>query len=73
MEIDIDHVAMPVGDMERSVEFYQRASRIYQDLGEEVSREVQIRGSVLTFSRNGMTFRGRLRRDDDCFCFKRIR
>ena len=24
MEIDIDHVAMPVGDIERSVEFYQR-------------------------------------------------
>ena len=42
-------------------------------LGEEVSREVQIRGSVLTFSRKGMTFRGRLRQDDDCFCFKRIR
>ena len=42
-------------------------------LGEEVSREVQIRGNVLTFRRKGMTFRGRLRREEDCFGFKRIR
>jgi len=42
-------------------------------LGEEVSREVQVRGRVLTFTRTGMVFRGRLHREEDCFCFKRIR
>ena len=41
-------------------------------LGVEVSREVVIRGQVLTFRRKGMTFRGRLPRDEDCFRFKRI-
>ena len=40
--------------------------------GQEVSREVQVRGPVLTFTRKGMTFRGRLRREEDCFFFKRI-
>jgi hypothetical protein len=42
-------------------------------LGEEVSRAVRVTGHVLTFTRNGMTFRCRLRRDQDCFCFKRVR
>ena len=41
-------------------------------LGEEVSREVRVSGNVLTFTRKGMTFRGRLRPSQDCFCFKRI-
>ena len=42
-------------------------------LGEEVSRDVQVNGNVITFNRNGMTFRGRLRQHEDCFYFKRIR
>ena len=42
-------------------------------LGEEVSRDVQVNGNVITFNRNGMTFRGRLRQDEDCFYLKRIR
>jgi hypothetical protein len=41
-------------------------------LGEEVSRDVQIRGQVLTFRRKAMTFRGRLRQHEDAFAFKRI-
>ena len=41
-------------------------------LGEEVSREVRVKGSVLTFRRKGMTFRGRLRREQDAFGFRRI-
>jgi hypothetical protein len=41
-------------------------------LGEEVSRDVHIHGQVLTFRRKGMTFRGRLRKGDDAFGFKRI-
>ncbi len=41
-------------------------------LGEEVSREVHVKGRVLTFRRKGMTFRGRLRRDQDAFGFRRI-
>ena len=41
-------------------------------LGEEVSREVRIRGQVLTFQRHGMTFRGRLRQHEDAFVFQRI-
>jgi hypothetical protein len=41
-------------------------------LGEEVSREVQVHGQVLSFTRKGMTFRGRLRRGEDCFAFTRI-
>jgi hypothetical protein len=42
-------------------------------VGQEVSREVQLRGHVLTFIRKGMTFRGRLRRDQDCFAFTRVK
>ena len=42
-------------------------------MGEIVSREVLINGMTITFDRKGMTFRGRLRKDEDCFCFKRIR
>jgi len=42
-------------------------------LGEEVSRDVEVNGNVVTFNRKGMTFRGRLRPDEDCFHFKRIR
>ena len=41
-------------------------------LGEEISRDVQVRGSLITFRRKGMTFRGRLRDNEDCFYFKRI-
>lgn len=41
--------------------------------GQEVSREVEVNGNLLTFIRKGMTFRGRLRKDEDCFSFKRIR
>jgi hypothetical protein len=42
-------------------------------LGTEVSRDVRLRGDVLTFQRKGMSFRGRLRKDEDCFGFKRIK
>ena len=42
-------------------------------LGLEVSRQVQVKGTVVTFTRNGMSFRGRLRQEEDCFFFKRIR
>ena len=41
-------------------------------LGEEVRRQIRVTGNTLTFTRKGMTFRGRLRRDQDCFCFKRV-
>ncbi len=41
-------------------------------LGDEVSQDVRIKGSVLTFQRKGMTFRGRLRSNADCFAFRRI-
>lgn len=41
-------------------------------LGTEVSWDVRLRGDVLTFQRKGMSFRGHLRKDEDCFGFKRI-
>lgn len=41
-------------------------------VGAEVSRDVRLRGEVLTFKRREMTFRGRLLRNKDCFRFKRI-
>ena len=41
-------------------------------LGDEVSRDVRVQGNVITFQRKGMTFRGRLRQNEDCFFFKRI-
>lgn len=41
-------------------------------LGAEISRDVRLRGEVLTFKRKDMIFRGRLRKDEDCFGFKRI-
>jgi hypothetical protein len=65
------HCAVGMGGM-----FYTRKvdgqTHVATWLGEEVSREVRINGQVLTFQRKGMTFRGRLRQDQDAFGFKRI-
>jgi hypothetical protein len=56
--------------------FYTRKSdgqtRVVTWLGEEVSRNVRVRGNVITFQRKGMNFRGRLRQHEDNFGFKRI-
>lgn len=41
-------------------------------VGDEVSQDVQIKNNVLTFHRKAMTFQGRLRKDRDCFAFKRV-
>ena len=41
-------------------------------LGEEVSTDVRMTGQVLTFRRKAMSFRGRLRQDQDAFGFKRV-
>lgn len=41
-------------------------------LGQQVSQDVRVKSSVITFMRKGMTMRGRLRREEDCFYFKRI-
>ncbi len=40
--------------------------------GDLVSDHVDVRGGVIQFYRNGMTFRGRLRKDSDFFTFERI-
>ena len=65
------HCAVGMGGM-----FYTRntGSRkiVVTWLGDEVSQDVRIKGSVLTFQRKGMTFRGRLRSNEDCFAFRRI-
>jgi len=42
-------------------------------LGEVISRDVRVQGNIMTFQRKGMTFRGRLCNNQDCFGFKRIR
>lgn len=66
-----NHCAVGMGGM-----FYTRKENgrplVTTWLGEVVSRDVQVRGQVLTFRRQAMTFRGRLRRDEDAFGFKRI-
>jgi hypothetical protein len=41
-------------------------------LGQEVSQEVRVSSRLITFTRKGRTFRGRLRKDEGCFFFKRI-
>ncbi len=41
-------------------------------LGQVVSREVRLVNQIITFVRQGRTFRGRLRPGRDCFSFKRI-
>lgn len=41
-------------------------------VGAEVSRDVRLRGEVLTFKRRELTFPGRLLKNQDCFRFKRI-
>jgi hypothetical protein len=41
-------------------------------IGQQVSQTVEIKASVLTFRRNGMKFRGRLREREDCLWFKRV-
>ena len=65
------HCAVGMGGM-----FYTRQAGgqplVVTWLGEEVSREVRVKGSMLTFRRKGMTFRGRLRREQDAFGFRRI-
>ena len=50
----------------------ERQTIVVTWLGEVVSQDVQIRGQVLAFRRQAMTFRGRLRRNEDAFGFKRI-
>ena len=56
--------------------FYTRKvdgqTRVMTWLGEEVSRNVQVHGKVITFQRKGMSFRGRLRQQEDAFAFRRI-
>ena len=47
-------------------------TRVMTWLGEEVSRNVQVRGEVITFQRKGRGFRGRLRQQEDAFAFRRI-
>lgn len=41
-------------------------------IGAEVSRDLTWRGQVLTFRRQGKTFRGRVRKGEDVFHFTRI-
>jgi len=41
--------------------------------GEVVSHEVRAERNVITFKRKGMTFRGRRRKDQTAFFFKRIK
>jgi hypothetical protein len=40
--------------------------------GTLVSDQATLRGGVLTFKRKGMTFRGRVQRDAECFNFRRV-
>ena len=65
------HCALGMGGV-----FYTRQAQgqtiVTTWLGEEVSRQVHVQGSVLTFERKGMSFRGRLRKGEDCFGFKRV-
>ena len=66
------HCAVGMGGM-----FYTRQAQgqtiVVTWLGEEISQEVQVRGRLLTFRRKGMTFRGRLRREQDALGFRRVR
>lgn len=41
-------------------------------LGTLVSDRVVLSGNVLTFQHKGMTFRGRVRKNEDCFHFLRV-
>ena len=65
------HCAVGMGGL-----FYTRKvdgqTRVVTWLGEEVSRNVQVRGKVITFQRKGMGFRGRLRQQEDGFAFRRF-
>jgi hypothetical protein len=65
------HCAVGMGGM-----FYTRQAHsqtiVVTWLGEEVSRQVHVHGKVITFQREGMGFRGRLRKDQDAFAFQRI-
>jgi hypothetical protein len=66
-----NHCAVGLGGL-----FYTRQvdgqTRVMTWLGEEVSRDVRVRGNVITFQRKGMNFRGRLRQQDEAFAFRRI-
>lgn len=41
-------------------------------VGTVVSTDVEVRGNVITFCRNGKTFRGRRRKSSDLFNFRRV-
>lgn len=52
--------------------FYYVKGQVQTFVGVVVCESPRVRGNVLTFTRKGKTFRGRLQADADCFNFKRI-
>ena len=56
----------------RNIRKVDGQTRVMTWLGEEVSQNVQVHGNVITFQRKGMSFRGRLRQQEDAFAFRRI-
>jgi len=52
--------------------FYLIGRKVRTFTGIVVSEDVDLRGSSVTFRRNGRTFRGRLQKDADCFNFRRV-
>lgn len=52
--------------------FYHTDTQIRTFTGLVVSEDVDFRGKVIIFRRNGMTFRGVVSKDADCFDFRRI-
>ena len=52
--------------------YYSPTKGVTTWVGTLVSNNVTVHGQSIKFSRNGKRFRGRLRKDADCFNFRRI-
>ena len=60
---------------QRGTFYFHSLKGVHTWTGVEVAKRdnCRVRGQVITFTRNGKTFRGRLQKDADCFNFKRIK
>lgn len=52
--------------------FYLGQGRVTAWTGETVSEDVTVRGASVTFRRKGKVFRGRIRKDQSAFNFRRV-
>lgn len=53
--------------------FYYVGGKVSTFTGVEVSTDVRVKGTSITFTRHGKVFRGRRQSEADCFNFRRVK